>query len=174
MVVIKMGNMDVFKALSSRTRIQIIKLLSKEELHITGLAKKLGISVPVTTRHVTLLEQAGLIKKRIIGNVHLLTVNLRNIEDAWSEFNDSTELEISKNETLFDALKQIPEIEFKKVKDKQFITSINGEKGYYIYEVNGKPPEESIDEFVLRKNVTISLKKIIPIEKKEINLKIHT
>jgi DNA-binding transcriptional ArsR family regulator len=40
MVVINMGNKSVFKALSSETRIKILKILSKEQLHITGLAKK--------------------------------------------------------------------------------------------------------------------------------------
>jgi hypothetical protein len=95
------------------------------------------------------------------------------LEQAWNELSDQTELEISKDETLFDALKQIPEISFSKYKDKQFISSINGEKGYYVYEVNGKPPNVSIDEFTLKKDALISLKKIIPIEKKEINVKVR-
>jgi len=173
MVVISMGNKSVFKALSSETRIKILKILSKEQLHITGLAKKIGISVPVMSRHVELLERSGLVKKRVLGNLHLLTVDFSLVEQAWNELSDHTELEISKDETLFDALKQIPEITFSKYKDKQFISSINGEKGYYVYEVNGKPPNVSIDEFTLKKDALISLKKIIPIEKKEINVKVR-
>ena len=137
MVIINMGKKRVFKALASETRVQILKILSKEQLHISGLAKKIGISVPVTSRHVEILEEVGLVKKRVLGNLHLLTVDFSLVEQAWNELSDQTELEISKDETLFDALKQIPEISFSKYKDKQFISSINGEKGYYIYEVNG-------------------------------------
>ena len=39
-----MSNKTVFKALSSDTRITILKILLQEEIHITGLAKKIGIS----------------------------------------------------------------------------------------------------------------------------------
>ena len=126
MVVIIMGNMIVFKALSSETRIEIIKLLLTEEHHITGLARKIGISVPVMSRHVDILSDAGLVKKRIIGNVHLLSVNLNVFEHALDDFCDHTELHIVQNQSLFEALKQLPEIKFTKYKDKQFISSING------------------------------------------------
>jgi DNA-binding transcriptional ArsR family regulator len=173
MVIINMGNKRVFKALSSETRVQILKILSKEQLHISGLAKKIGISVPVMSRHVEILEEVGLVKKRVLGNLHLLTVDFSIVEQAWNEISDHTDLEIFKDETLFDALKQLPEVSFSKYKDKQFISSINGEKGYYIYEVNGKPPDVSIDEFTPKKDVLISLKKIVPIEKKKISVKVR-
>ena len=172
MVVIIMGNMIVFKALSSETRIEIIKLLLSEEHHITGLARKIGISVPVMSRHVDILTDAGLVKKRIIGNVHLLSVNLNVFEHALDDFCDHTELHIVQNQSLFEALKQLPEIKFTKYKDKQFISSINGENGYYVYEVDGKPPTVSIDEFVPEGNVSLTLKKVVPIEKKQIKIKI--
>lgn len=173
MVVINMGNINVFKALSSDTRLQILKLLIENPLHITGLAKKIGISVPVTSRHVEILEGAGLIKKRVIGNVHLLSVDFSIIEQVWNEFSDHNELDISQNETIFDALKQLPEITFNKYKNKQFISSINGEQGYYVYEVNGKPPDVSIDEFIPKENSSVSIIKIAPIKKKEIKLNVH-
>ena len=168
-----MGNINVFKALSSKTRVKIVKLLLKKHYHITGLAKKIGISVPVMSRHIDILNKAGLIKKRVYGNVHLLSVDRSVFDEVWNDFSDYSELKIAENETLFDALKQLPDIEFSKHKNKQFISSINGEQGYYIYEVNGKPPEVAIDEFVPEKNLSLSLKKIIPVKKKEIKIKLQ-
>lgn len=170
-VVTNMDNVNVFKALSSSTRLRILKQLSKEELHITGLAKKIGISVPVMSRHIDILEKTGLVKKKVIGNIHLLSIDSSLIEKLYTDFTDHDELEVKKDETLFDALQQLPSIRFKTYKDKQFITSINGEQGFYIYEVNGKPPEVSIDEYTVKKDVTLSIKKIIPIEKKEIRVR---
>lgn len=165
--------MEIFKALSSETRLQILKLLLKKELHITGLAREIGISVPVMSRHINVLKKAGLIKKRIIGNVHLLSINLSVLEQAWNNFCEYSEIDISQEESLFDALKQLPDIKFSQYKDKQFIISINGEQGYYVYEVDGKPPKMSIDEFIPKKNISLSLKKIVPVDKKTIKINVH-
>ncbi len=170
-VVTNMDNVNIFKALSSSTRLRILKKLAKEELHITGLAKKIGISVPVMSRHIDILEKSGLVKKKVIGNVHLLSIDFSILEKLYSEFTDHNDLEVEQNKTLFDALQQLPSIRFETYKDKQFITSIDGEQGFYIYEVNGKPPEASIDEYIINKDVTLSIKKIIPLEKKQINLR---
>jgi DNA-binding transcriptional ArsR family regulator len=160
MIVIKMGNNKVFKALSSRTRIQIIRALIGRELHISGLARELGISVPVISRHVKLLEDAGLLQKRIVGNVYLLSSTIGRLEEALTPFIDESTITIKKQNSLFDALKQIPGIEIQKVGDTQYITSINGERGYYIYEVDGIPPTIPIDKYRPTKNVTLHLKKL--------------
>jgi DNA-binding transcriptional ArsR family regulator len=172
-IVIKMGNNKIFKALSSSTRIQIIKVLVGRELHVSGLARELGISVPVISRHVKLLEDAGLLQKRIVGNVYLLSSTIGSLEEALTPFIDESTITIKKQNSLFDALKQIPGIEIQKVGDTQYITSINGERGYYIYEVDGIPPTIPIDKYTPTKNVTLHLKKIVPVDKKKIKVRIH-
>jgi DNA-binding transcriptional ArsR family regulator len=169
-IVIKMGNNKIFKALSSSTRIQIIKVLVGRELHVSGLARELGISVPVISRHVKLLEDAGLLQKRIVGNVYLLSSTIGSLEEALTPFIDESTITIKKQNSLFDALKQIPGIEIQKVGDTQYITSINGERGYYIYEVDGIPPTIPIDKYTPTKNVTLHLKKIVPVDKKKITI----
>jgi DNA-binding transcriptional ArsR family regulator len=169
-IVIKMGNNKIFKALSSSTRIQIIKVLIGRELHVSGLARELGISVPVISRHVKLLEDAGLLQKRIVGNVYLLSSTIGSLEEALTPFIDESTITIKKQNSLFDALKQIPGIEIQKVGDTQYITSINGERGYYIYEVDGIPPTIPIDKYTPTKNVTLHLKKIVPVDKKKITI----
>lgn len=168
-----MGNNKIFKALSSDTRLQIIKALIGRELHLSGLARELGLSVPVISRHVKLLEDVGLIQKRIVGNVYLLSSTIGNLEEALVPFIEESAITIKKQESLFDALKQIPGIEIQKVGDTQYITSINGERGYYIYEVDGITPTIPIDQYTPGKNVTLHVKKIVPVEKKKIKVRIQ-
>jgi len=167
-----MGNNGLFKALSSETRIKIMKILLYREIHLSQLAKEIGISVPVTLRHVNLLLESGLIKKRVIGNVHLLSANMEILDTMLEPFIEESVIEINKNDNLFNALQQLPGVEVKRVDDNQFITSINGEKGYYIYEVDGTIPKISIDKFKPQKNVTLHLKKLISVDKKKIAVKV--
>jgi DNA-binding transcriptional ArsR family regulator len=165
-----MGNKNIFKALSSTTRIQIIKALIKRETHLSELARELKVSVPVLSRHVKILEAVGLLKKRIVGNAHLLSVDLTGIEEVLQPFIEENEVKIQKKESLFDAIQQLPGIEIKKIDKKQYITSINGEKGYFIYEVNGVSPRVPIDQYTPTKNVVLELKKLVPVNKKKIKI----
>lgn len=167
-----MGNNFLFKALSCETRIQIIKILVKEKMHLSKLAKKIGFSKPVVSKHVKILEKAGLIEKEKIGNVHLLQANVSELKHIFDSFIEKSELEIKKDKSIFEGLKQIPGIEIQKKQGKQYITSIDGEKGFYIYEVDGETPEVPIDEFKPEKDIKIKIKKIISVDKKEINVKI--
>lgn len=167
-----MSNDGLFRALGSSTRIKILKTLVNKEMHLTGLAKEIGISVPVTSRHIKILEDVGLINKRIFGNTHLLKTKSRTLEKALDPFVEESSIEISKEKSLFDALKQVPGIEIKKSGKHQYIRSIDGEEGYYIYEVDGKLPEKPVDEYIVDKNITLDLKKLISVEKKKIKVKV--
>lgn len=172
MNVTNMDNDKMFKALSSGTRIKIIKILLNREIHLSGLARELNISVPVMSRHIKLLENVELIKKRVVGNVHLLSANIGSLEELLEPFIEESEIEINEHDSIFDALKQIPGIEIQRVGENQYITSIDGEKGYYIYEVDGKIPTKSINEFRPKKNITLELKKLVSVNKKKIEVKI--
>jgi len=169
-----MGNNKIFKALSSSTRIRILKTLIGRDLHISGLARELGISVPVTARHIKVLEDAGLLQKRVIGNVYMMSSTVARLEDALIPFVEESSVTIKKHENLFDALKQIPGIQIQQVGDTHYITSINGEHGYYIYEIDGIPPAVPIDEYVPTKDLTFHLKKIVSIDKKKIKVRIKS
>lgn len=167
-----MSNENLFKALGCSTRIKILKVLANEEIHLTALAKKIGLSKPVVSRHIKILEKAGLINKRIIGNIYLLKTNTKDMEKALEPFIESQTIIINKNKSVFDALKQIPGIEVKKQGSQGYIKSINDEKGYYIYEVNGVLPEKPIDEYQIDKDFNLVIKKIVTIKKKSINIKL--
>jgi DNA-binding Lrp family transcriptional regulator len=139
-------------------------------MHLSGLSREVGISVPVASRHIKILEDAGLIKKRVFGNVYLLKAKITNMEKALEPFVETSSLKIKKNNNISGALKQIPGIEVKKVGNHQYITSIDGDKGYYIYEVDGKIPKKPIDEYYIDRNLTLNLKKLISVKKKKIKV----
>ena len=75
-----MGNNELFKASSSKSSIKIIKMIVNRETYISELSRELKISKPVISRHIKILEKAGLVKRRIIGNVHLLYANVTVLE----------------------------------------------------------------------------------------------
>ncbi|MFS1030065.1 ArsR/SmtB family transcription factor [Enterococcus casseliflavus] len=56
------SGIQVLKALSSDTRIEMIKLLSEQPATISELAKKLNLSKSIISRHIRFLEDSKLIK----------------------------------------------------------------------------------------------------------------
>lgn len=169
-----MSNINIFRALSSSTRVKILKKLIKQEMHLSGLARDLGISVPVTSRHIKILEEVKLINKRIFGNTYLLSAKIKNLESALEPFIEESTVEIEKKKSIFDALKQIPGIKIKKIGNNYYIRSIDEEEGYYIYEVDGKLPSKPIDEYQIEKNINLDLKKLITVQKKKIKVNVKT
>jgi len=167
-----MGKKTIFSALSSQTRINIIKLLLKNEMHISALARTLHLSVPVVSRHVKILEGAELIEKKTIGNAHVFHVKPIQFEHLFEPLIDPLTVEIDKNESLYEALQQLPFISIKKYGDDKYIASIDGEEGYYVYEVNGKKPDVPVNAFKPSSDVTVILSKLIALHQKRINIKI--
>lgn len=173
-----MANSDsLFKTLSSATRRRILKILARKEMHITGLATELGISVPVMAKHCKLLEDSGLIERKKFGRTHVLRARtekfrLESFYEDMDVFALTHEVELPAGSNIIDALRQVSGVRIKRVGDKEFVTSVDGEEGYYIFEVDGKPPNKSMDEFVLTRNVDLKLKKLVPVKKKEITVKI--
>lgn len=54
---------DTFKALSSETRVKVIKLLNKRRMTATELAGQLKLRVPTIIEHLKRMEGAGLVTK---------------------------------------------------------------------------------------------------------------
>ena len=83
------SNLDqVFFALSDRTRRAILSRLAEGSTTIGELAKPFEMSSPAISKHMKILENAGLIKRRIKGRQHhcnLTTGALKTAED-WINF----------------------------------------------------------------------------------------
>ena len=94
---------DLFKALSSKTRLEMLRTLAKKEMHIAGLARELNLSVPVVARHVKILETAGLIQRRKFGKTHVLRSEIENIDNLFSAFADTCEVNVPKGSSILEA-----------------------------------------------------------------------
>ena len=162
----------IFKALSSKTRMEMLRLLLQGEYHVSGLAHELGISVPVAAKHAKLLENADLVHRKAFGRTHVLSANRKRLYDAMDTFSTDYAVQTREGKSILEALKEVDGIGIKKVGDKEFIASIDGEEGFYIYEVNGKPPAVPINEYKMDTGGEIVIKRLVPVLTKRVTVRI--
>ena len=160
----------MFKALASRTRRRMFALLLRGESHVSALAKELGISTPVAARHVRILERAKLVERRRFGRTHVLRAKLDALYSALDELAETHEVRVKKGATVLEALRQVSGIRMERRRGRDYVTSIDGEEGYYIYEVDGSFPEVGMEKFVVERSVTVELKKLVPIRRKVLRI----
>ena len=82
-------NLDlIFQALADPTRRAILKNLSRRERAITELAQPFGMSFVAVSKHVKVLERAGLVERRWAGNFSYLKLNPKTMHaaDEWIEY----------------------------------------------------------------------------------------
>lgn len=143
-----------------------MRLLFDKEYHINGLAQELGIAVPVALKHIRILEKNRLVERKKIGNMHVLNLNtayLQTIKKIFHAIDDSYIIKAREGETLLDAFKRVRGIGLKKTPSGYLIEKIDGKKGYFLFEINGKLPEKSIEKIVLEKNSEISFYHLTPV-----------
>ncbi len=77
----------MFAALADPTRRRIVERLARGPLTIGEIASGFEISQPAISRHVRVLEESGLLKRRVSGRVHHCTLspNAMNAASAWIE-----------------------------------------------------------------------------------------
>jgi|SRR6185295_12666994 len=61
-------------ALADDTRRRILKRLASGEARVTEVAAPFGISLNSVSKHIRLLERAGLVRRRIAGRDHFLAL----------------------------------------------------------------------------------------------------
>lgn len=84
MVKYRKQNLDlIFGALSDPTRRKIVEKLSFEELMVTEIASDFDISLPAVSKHLKVLEKAGIVKRIKEGKVHRISVKKDSMNDAW-------------------------------------------------------------------------------------------
>jgi len=165
-------NENILKALSSKTRVEMLKLLMHRLYHVSGLAKSLDISVPVAAKHVRILENAELVERKKFGKTHVLRVNREKLYEAMETFSEDYEIEVEKGASILDALKEVAGIGIKRIGDREFIVSIDNEEGFYVYEVNGKSPDMPINEYKIEMGGEIEIKRLVPVLKKRVRVKV--
>jgi len=75
----------IFAALANRHRREIVHLLGLQPHSISRLAGIRGLSLPAINRHVRVLEQAGMVRRRKLGRTTFLTLDRASIRSlqAW-------------------------------------------------------------------------------------------
>lgn len=76
-----------FAALADPTRRRILAHLARGDKCVTHLARPHSMSLPAVSKHLRVLEKAGLIRRRRYGRVHQLQLQARPMKQAsrWIE-----------------------------------------------------------------------------------------
>ena len=65
---------DTLIALADETRRDILQHLSKGDARVTELAAPYDISLNSVSKHIRILERAGLVRRRVAGREHILSL----------------------------------------------------------------------------------------------------
>lgn len=84
----KSGKLDeVFNALCDPTRRAILARLTDTDARVTEVASAFAISLNSVSKHIRMLERAGLVRRSIVGRDHVLSLNAAPLAEAqmWIE-----------------------------------------------------------------------------------------
>ena len=85
-----MSTLDLaFAALADPTRRRIVARLTRGEIRVTDLARPFRLSLNAVSKHVKVLERAGLVRRRKIGRehyLHLRATPLREVAQWTSQY----------------------------------------------------------------------------------------
>jgi len=76
-----------FAALADPTRRRILAHLGRGDQRVTHLARPHAMSLPAVSKHLRVLEKAGLLRRRRYGRVHEMRLDARPLKQAaqWVE-----------------------------------------------------------------------------------------
>jgi DNA-binding transcriptional ArsR family regulator len=72
----------VFVAVSDPTRRAILARLARADARVTEIADDFPISLNSTSKHIRMLERAGLVRRTVQGRDHVLSLNAAQLEAA--------------------------------------------------------------------------------------------
>jgi DNA-binding transcriptional ArsR family regulator len=90
----------VFKALAHPIRRDIVERLSVGPATVGNATRDLGVSKPTISRHLRMLEEAGVVTRVIDGRTHRLTLQ----PDSLAEAAEWIEIQRARWERLFDTV----------------------------------------------------------------------
>jgi DNA-binding transcriptional ArsR family regulator len=102
---------DTFVALADETRRSILKRLSGGEARVTEVAAPFGISLNSVSKHIRILERAGLVRRRVSGRDHFLTLDPRPLDELTEWMQRAREFWSSRLDVLEAALRAEDAIE---------------------------------------------------------------
>lgn len=77
----------VFHALAHPARRAILRQLTRSERNLSELAQPLKMSFPAASKHVRVLEEAKLVRRRVVGRTHLCRLHAGPLKSVavWTE-----------------------------------------------------------------------------------------
>jgi DNA-binding transcriptional ArsR family regulator len=78
---------DVFSALAHPLRREIVERLSEGPASVGDVTRNFGVSKPTISRHLRLLEEAGVVSRVVVGRSHRLALEAQVLAEAeqWIE-----------------------------------------------------------------------------------------
>src|ERR1700754_1924849 len=73
---------DTLLALADPTRREILRRLSRGDARVTDVAAPFDISLNSVSKHIVMLERAGLVRRRRDGREHILSLDPAPIDRA--------------------------------------------------------------------------------------------
>lgn len=100
-------NLDnIFHALADSTRREMVRLISERERTVSELAAPFDMSLAAASKHIKVLERAGLLQRTVKGRTHICRLDaeslsaatkwLRFYERFWNKQFDALERELNK------------------------------------------------------------------------------
>ena len=109
---------DTLIALADETRRTILKRLASGEARVTELAEPFDISLNSVSKHIRLLERAGLVRRRVAGRDHFLALEpgpfdeltqwMLKTREFWSARLDHLEAALRADDAIEKAAKNPP------------------------------------------------------------------
>ena len=91
-----MKAMNIEDVFSSRLRMKILKILMQVgELNVSEIARRLGVNYKTTDKHLQVLEDEGMVKRKVFGRIRLYRLNesspkveaVQNLIEIWEHAN---------------------------------------------------------------------------------------
>ena len=71
----------IYKALSVKSRLRILKLIKNKELCVNAITQRLEISQPAVSQHLSILKKTGLVKSSRYGSIIHYKMNKNRLDN---------------------------------------------------------------------------------------------
>jgi len=99
---------SIFSALSDPTRREILSILAREESTVSDIARPFKMSLPAVSKHLKVLERAGLIDRHKDGRIHRCRLEAEPLKEASSWITQYEHFWEEQLNALTDYLEQTP------------------------------------------------------------------
>jgi DNA-binding transcriptional ArsR family regulator len=110
---------DTLIALADETRRNILQRLSGGEARVTEVAAPFDISLNSVSKHIRILERAGLVRRRVSGRDHFLALDPKPLDELTKWMVQAREFWSDRLDHLEAALRAEDAIEAARTKSRQ-------------------------------------------------------